>query len=87
MAVLRSGAAAVVPPKISLTQADLLTAMKGRDGLKGWDVLVAYDEKAINDILKERMKEIPNVLEGKVEFNDEEDGDSLCINTLLRECC
>lgn len=55
---------AVDPP----SKESILSAMSATDTLRGWDVLVVYDEKKVNEILSFRASETPGVLDGLGEF-------------------
>jgi hypothetical protein len=51
-----------------LSKEDIVKAMTAADTLNGWDVLVAYDEKKVNQILAFRASQVPDVLTGLGEF-------------------
>ncbi|KAL2063763.1 hypothetical protein VTL71DRAFT_5568 [Oculimacula yallundae] len=50
---------------------DLVEQMKGKNTLNGWDVLVSYNEKQINDLLKVRTETVGTL--SKMAFQTEEE--------------
>jgi hypothetical protein len=44
---------------IELTADDLVKGMKGKSCTKNWDILVAYHEDKLNDLLGNSMKSFP----------------------------